>query len=44
MEVTETQLREHLRDPNPAIRAQWQGRILREARKAGGTTEPPGGL
>lgn len=30
--VTETELRERLRDPDPLIRAQWQGRVLREAR------------
>lgn len=30
--VTEAELRERLRDPDPRIRAQWQGCILREAR------------
>jgi hypothetical protein len=29
--VTETGLRERLRDPDPRIRAQWQGVVLREA-------------
>lgn len=30
--VTEAELRERLRDPDPRIRAQWQGCVLREAR------------
>lgn len=30
--VTEAELRERLRDPDADIRAQWQGRIMREAR------------
>lgn len=29
--VTESELRERLRDPDPRIRAQWAGCILREA-------------
>jgi hypothetical protein len=31
VDVTEDELRERLRDPDPAIRAQWQARIMREA-------------
>lgn len=30
--MTEEELRARLRDPDPAIRAQWQGVVLREAR------------
>jgi hypothetical protein len=30
--VTEARLREYLRQPDPALRAQWQGSVLREAR------------
>jgi hypothetical protein len=30
--ITAAELRERLRDPDPAIRAQWQGRVMREAR------------
>lgn len=30
--VTEAELRLRLRDPDPAIRAQWQACVLREAR------------
>lgn len=30
--LTEAELRERLRDADPAIRAQWQGRVMREAR------------
>ncbi len=30
--VTEAELRQRLRDPDPRIRAQWEGCILREAR------------
>lgn len=29
--VTESELRERLRDADPRIRAQWAGRIMREA-------------
>jgi hypothetical protein len=29
--VTERELRERLHHPDPAIRAQWEGRVLREA-------------
>jgi hypothetical protein len=29
--VTEAEFRERLRHPDPLIRAQWQGRLLREA-------------
>lgn len=29
--TTESELRERLRDPDPRIRAQWSGHILREA-------------
>ena len=32
--VSEAELRERLGDPDPRVRAQWQGRILREARYA----------
>jgi hypothetical protein len=32
MDVTEVQFRERLRHEDPAVRAQWQGRLLREAR------------
>jgi hypothetical protein len=31
VQVTERELRERLRDPDPRIRAQWAGVILREA-------------
>lgn len=31
VEITDAELRERLRDPDPRIRAQWAGRILREA-------------
>jgi hypothetical protein len=31
-DVTEDELRSRLRDPDPSIRAQWQGVVLREAR------------
>ena len=31
-EITEEQLRERLRHPDPRIRAQWQGVVLREAK------------
>lgn len=30
--VTEAELRERLRDPDPDVRAQWEARIMREAR------------
>jgi hypothetical protein len=30
--VSDAELRERLRDPDPGIRAQWQGRVMREAR------------
>ena len=30
--VTETQFHAYLRQPDPALRAQWQGCLLREAR------------
>jgi hypothetical protein len=30
--VTEAQFRERLHHPDPRIRAQWQGRLMREAR------------
>ncbi len=30
--VTEAELRERLRDADPEVRAQWQGRVMREAR------------
>lgn len=32
VDVTESAFRERLRHPDPDIRAQWQGRLLREAR------------
>lgn len=32
VEVTDAEFRERLRDPDPAIRAQWQGCAMREAR------------
>ncbi len=32
MNVTETEFRSRLRHEDPDIRAQWQGRLLREAR------------
>jgi hypothetical protein len=32
VDVTDAELRARLRHPDPKIRAQWQGRILREAR------------
>jgi len=32
VEITDAELRKRLRHPDPAIRAQWQGRVLREAR------------
>ncbi len=32
VDVTEAELRQRLRDPDPRIRAQWQGHLLREAR------------
>jgi hypothetical protein len=32
--VTDAELRERLQDPDPRIRAQWQGCVLREARYA----------
>lgn len=32
VDVTEDELRARLRSPDPDTRAQWQGRILREAR------------
>jgi len=31
VEITEAELRERLRDPDPRIRAQWEGCVLREA-------------
>ena len=31
VKVTDAELRERLRDPDPSIRAQWAGCILREA-------------
>ena len=31
VEITEAELRERLRDPDPRIRAQWEGRVMREA-------------
>ena len=31
VDVTEAVLRERLRHPDPAIRAQWQGQLMREA-------------
>ena len=34
VDVTEAELRERLRHPDPYIRAQWQGAVLREARYA----------
>ena len=30
--ITDAQFRERLRDPDPRIRAQWEGRVMREAR------------
>ncbi len=32
VDVSEAEFRERLRDPDPLIRAQWQGVLLREAR------------
>ncbi len=32
VDVTEDELRERLKTPDPDARAQWEGRILREAR------------
>ncbi|MCI0573136.1 MAG: hypothetical protein L0Y66_20520 [Myxococcaceae bacterium] len=32
MQVTEAEFRERLRDPDPDTRAQWQARLMREAR------------
>lgn len=32
LDVTAAELRERLRHPDPKIRAQWQGRLMREAR------------
>lgn len=32
VQITEAGLRERLRHPDPYIRAQWQGRVMREAR------------
>lgn len=32
MKITEAELRERLQHPDPHIRAQWQGRVMREAR------------
>lgn len=29
--ISDSELRERLRDPDPRVRAQWAGRILREA-------------
>jgi hypothetical protein len=31
VQITEDELRERLQDPDPRIRAQWAGRIMREA-------------
>ena len=31
VDVSEAELRERLRDPDPRIRAQWQGHLMREA-------------
>ncbi len=31
VDVTDAEFRERLRHPDPAIRAQWEGRLLREA-------------
>lgn len=31
LDITEAEFRERLRDPDPDVRAQWQGRLLREA-------------
>lgn len=32
VDISEAELRDRLRHPDSAIRAQWQGRVLREAR------------
>lgn len=32
VDLSDAELRERLHHPDPAIRAQWQGRVLREAR------------
>jgi hypothetical protein len=32
VDVSEAQLRQRLADPEPGIRAQWQGCVMREAR------------
>jgi hypothetical protein len=32
LQVTDAQFRERLHDPDPRCRAQWQGRLMREAR------------
>jgi len=32
VDVSDAELRARLRDPDPDTRAQWQGRVLREAR------------
>ncbi len=32
VELSDSELRQRLQHPDPRIRAQWQGRVLREAR------------